>query len=158
MTDDPPQNAATEVRKRLQKAWRGEIKARATYELIAERLPQREAEIMGRMAAAEAKHRERLEARMRDLGIEVPAPDSVRLSWWARLQVRIAPVDRLLAAREAAEDDEVDDLYKRSTGDEITDRLLHEIRKEERSHAMAVDEMRAGSSGAPPEPSLSPEQ
>jgi VIT1/CCC1 family predicted Fe2+/Mn2+ transporter/rubrerythrin len=157
MTGATPE-ASSEVRDRLLKAWRGEIKARATYELIAQRLPEREAEIMGRMAAAEAKHRERLEARMRDLGIEVPAPDSVRLSWWARLQVRIAPVDRLLAAREAAEDDEVDDLYKRSTGDEITDRLLHEIRKEERSHAMAVDEMRSGGSSGPPEPSLPPVQ
>ena len=37
--------------------------ARATYELIAKRLPDREAEIMGRMADAEANHRQRLEAR-----------------------------------------------------------------------------------------------
>ena len=72
---------------------------------------------------------------MRELGIEVPDPASVRLPLWLRLQARIAPVDRLLAAREAAEDDEVDDLYKRSTGDPVTDRLLREIRKEERSHS-----------------------
>ena len=100
---------------------------------------------MGRMADAEGKHRQRLEARMRELGIEIPSPDSVRLSWWARLQVRIAPVDRLLAAREAAEDEEVDDLYKRSTGDATTDRLLHDIRREERSHSMAVTDMRSAS-------------
>ena len=151
-------DAAPEVRKRLLKAWRGEIEARASYELIAKRLPQREAEIMGRMADAEAKHRGRLEARMRELGIEVPSPEGVRLSLWARLQIRIAPIDRLLAAREAAEDDEVDELYKRPTGDEVTDQLLHEIRKEERSHSMAVDEMRSGGSSAPPEPSLTPQQ
>jgi VIT1/CCC1 family predicted Fe2+/Mn2+ transporter/rubrerythrin len=136
--------ANAEVRERLLKAWRGEIQARATYQLIARRMPPREAEIMGRMADAEASHRRRLEARMRELGIEVPSPDSVRLSAWARLQARIAPIDRLLAAREAAEDDEVDDLYKRSTGDPDTDRLLHEIRKEERSHSMAVTDMRSG--------------
>jgi VIT1/CCC1 family predicted Fe2+/Mn2+ transporter/rubrerythrin len=141
----------TEVHRRLLKAWRGEIEARANYELIAKRLPAREAEIMGRMADAEAKHRERLEARMRELGIEVPSPDTVTLSWWTRLQTRIAPIDRLLAAREAAEDDEVDDLYKRPTGDAATDRLLHEIRKDERSHSMAVTEMRSGTSDAPPE-------
>ncbi len=140
------------------KAWRGEIEARASYELIAKRLPQREAEIMRRMADAEAKHRGRLEARMRELGIEVPSPEGVRLSLWARMQIRIAPIDRLLAAREAAEDDEVDDLYKHSTGDPITDQVLHEIRKEERSHSMAVDEMRSGGSSAPPEPSLTPQQ
>src|SRR5215469_9191662 len=112
--------ATPEVRERLLKAWRGEIEARASYELIAKRLPDREAEIMRRMAEAEASHRQRLEARMRELGVEIPSPDSVSLSWWARLQARIAPIDRLLAAREAAENDEVDDLYKRSTGDADT--------------------------------------
>ena len=151
--------ASPEVRERLLKAWRGEIEARATYQLIAKRMPPREAEIMGRMADAEASHRQRLEARMRELGIEVPSPDSVRLSWWTRLQVRIAPVDRLLAAREAAEDDEVDDLYKRSTGDAETDRLLHEIRKEERSHSMAVTDMRSGGGDADAdEPVMAPGQ
>ena len=97
---------------------------------------------------------------MRELGVEVPSPDSVRLSRWARLQARIAPVDRLLAAREAAEDEEVDDLYKRSTGDATTDQLLHDIRKEERSHSMAVGEMRSGESDATPPapPTLSASQ
>jgi VIT1/CCC1 family predicted Fe2+/Mn2+ transporter len=64
---------------------------------------------------------------------------------WLRLQARIAPIDRLLAAREAAEDEEVDDLYKRSTGDPETDRLLRDIRKEERSHSLAVADLRSGS-------------
>jgi VIT1/CCC1 family predicted Fe2+/Mn2+ transporter/rubrerythrin len=150
--------ASPEVRRRLLKAWRGEIEARATYQLIARRLAPREAEIMGRMADAEAGHRQRLEARMRELGIEVPSPDSVRISAWTRLQCRLAPVDRLLAAREAAEDEEVDELYKRPTGDGDTDRLLHEIRKDERSHSMAVTEMRSDRGAAAPEPALTPGQ
>jgi vacuolar iron transporter family protein len=83
----------------------------------------------------------------------VPDPSSVRLSPWLRLQARIAPIDRLLAAREAAEDDEVDDLYKRSTGDPKTDELLRSIRREERSHSLAVQEMRSGSGGSSPDPS-----
>ncbi|MDE3129869.1 MAG: VIT1/CCC1 transporter family protein [Acidobacteriota bacterium] len=142
-------DASDEVRGRLLEAWHGEIEARATYELIARRLPQREAEIMRRMAEAEARHRQRLEQRMRELDIEVPSPDGVRLSLWARLQARIAPVDRLLAAREAAEDGEVDDLYRRPTGDAATDQLLREIRREERSHSMAVNEMRSGAGEQP---------
>jgi VIT1/CCC1 family predicted Fe2+/Mn2+ transporter len=96
------------------------------------------------MAEAEAGHRARLEQRMRELGIEIPDPASVRVPHWLRLQTRVAPIDRLLAAREAAEDEEVDDLYKRSTGDPQTDRLLRDIRKEERSHSLAVADMRAG--------------
>jgi vacuolar iron transporter family protein len=140
---------STEVQDRLLKAWRGEIVAGSVYELIARRMPEREADILRRMAQAESGHRHRLEERMSELGIAIPDPAGVRLPLGLRLQARIAPIDRLLAAREAAEDEEVDDLYKRSTGDAVTDRLLRDIRKEERSHSMAVKEIRSGSeSGA----------
>jgi VIT1/CCC1 family predicted Fe2+/Mn2+ transporter len=139
-----------EVRARLLTAWRGEIVAGAAYELIARRMSDREAEILRKMAQAEANHRMRLEDRMARLGIEVPDAALVRVPLWLRLQTRIAPVDRLLAAREAAEDDEVDDLYRRSTGDPETDRVLHEIRKEERSHSLAVQDMRAPTDSSPP--------
>jgi vacuolar iron transporter family protein len=137
--------APAEVRERLLKAWRGEILAGAVYDLIAERMDEREADILRRMAQAESGHRARLEQRMRELDITVPDSGSVRVPVWLRLQARVAPVDRLLAAREAAEDEEVDDLYKRSTGDPETDTLLREIRKEERSHSLAVADIRAGS-------------
>ncbi|HXY80322.1 MAG TPA: VIT1/CCC1 transporter family protein [Gaiellaceae bacterium] len=138
---------------RLLQAWRGEIEAGAVYELIAgrERDPERAA-ILRRMAAAESGHRGRLEARMGQLGIPVPDPASVKLSPWLRLQARLAPVDRLLAAREAAETDEVDDLYLRPTGDEETDRLLHDIRRDERSHSIAVNEMLAAPPAGGPTP------
>jgi vacuolar iron transporter family protein len=137
-------DAPAEVRERLLKAWRGEIVAGGVYDRIARRMPDRQAGILRRMAEAESGHRRRLEQRMRELGIEVPDPGGVRLPLWLALQARIAPVDRLLAAREAAEDDEVDDVYKRSTGDPATDRLLREIRREERSHSLAVQDLRAG--------------
>jgi len=104
------------------------------------------------MAAAEGGHRGRLEARMRELGIPVPDPATVKLSPWLRLQARLAPLDRLLAAREAAESSEVDDLYLRPTGDEDTDRLLHEIRRDERSHSLAVNEMLSAPPGGTPVP------
>jgi VIT1/CCC1 family predicted Fe2+/Mn2+ transporter/rubrerythrin len=137
--------APDEARNRLLKAWRGEILAGAVYDLIARRMPERQADILRRMAQAEAGHRRRLEERMTELGIPVPDPQTVRVPLLVRLQVRVAPVDRLLAAREAAEDDEVDDLYRRPTGDAATDQLLRDIRKEERSHSMAVQDMRSGS-------------
>src|SRR5690349_902634 len=140
-------NSSPEVRERLLKAWRGEIVAGSVYELIAGRMPDREAAILRRMAEAEAGHRRRLEARMRELQIEVRDPSSVKVPLWLRLQAKIAPVDILLAAREAAEDEEVDDLYKRSTGDPVTDGLLRDIRKEERSHSLAVQDIRSGGGG-----------
>jgi VIT1/CCC1 family predicted Fe2+/Mn2+ transporter len=146
---EPP----AEVSERLLTAWRGEILAGAVYGLIARRLAPREADILHRMAEAESGHRRRLEERMTQLGIAIPDPAAVKVPLWLRLQARVAPVDRLLAAREAAEDEEVDDLYRRSTGDLETDRLLREIRKEERSHSLAVADMRSGAgagAGDPP--------
>jgi VIT1/CCC1 family predicted Fe2+/Mn2+ transporter/rubrerythrin len=143
----------SEASERLLKAWRGEVEAGAVYELIAAREPDpKRAEILRRMAAAEAGHRRRLEQRMHELGIPVPDPATVRLSRWQRLQAKVAPVDRLLAAREAAEDDEVDDLYLRPTGDAETDALLRDIRRDERSHSMAVSEMRAEGPALTPPP------
>jgi VIT1/CCC1 family predicted Fe2+/Mn2+ transporter len=147
-------SAPDEVRERLLKSWRGEIEAGAVYDLIARRMPEREAEILRKMAEAESGHRRRLEARMAELGIPIPDPESVKLPLWLRLQARIAPIDRLLAAREAAEEAEVGDTYKRPTGDPETDKLLREIRKEERSHSLAVKEIRATEeSGLPEAPS-----
>jgi len=134
------------ARERLLTAWRGEILAGVVYDLIARRLDQREADILRRMSEAESGHRGRLEQRMQELGVPVADPAAVRVPLWLRMQARVAPIDRLLAAREAAEDEEVDDLYKRSTGDPDTDRLLREIRKEERSHSLAVADLRSGSS------------
>ena len=138
-------DAPAEARDRLLTAWRGEILAGAVYDLIARRLDAREADILGRMSEAESGHRHRLEQRMVQLGVPIPDPSAVRVPLWLRMQARVAPIDRLLAAREAAEDEEVDDLYKRSTGDPDTDRLLREIRKEERSHSLAVADLRSGS-------------
>jgi VIT1/CCC1 family predicted Fe2+/Mn2+ transporter len=148
MAEPPPQ-----VSERLLTAWRGEILAGAVYGLIARRLAPREADILRRMAEAESGHRRRLEERMTQLGIPIPDPAAITVPLWLRLQTRVAPVDRLLAAREAAEDEEVDDLYKRSTGDLETDQLLREIRKEERSHSLAVADMRSGA-GAGESPPL----
>lgn len=144
---------------RLLEAWRGEIEAGAVYELIARREPDpNRAEILRKMAGAESGHRRRLEQRMHELGVPVPDPGTVKISPWLRLQVRFAPIDRLLAAREAAESDEVDDLYLRPTGDAETDALLHEIRKDERSHSLAVNDMRNEAPQPSARPSVPPAQ
>ena len=133
-------------RERLLPAWRSEIVAAAVYELIARRLPAPGADILRRMAQAENGHRARLEARMSELAIEIPPADGVRPSLWLRLQARVAPVDRLLAAREVAENQEADDQYARPTGDPSTDALFDQIRDEERGHSSTVSEIRSGPS------------
>lgn len=147
----------SEVVRRLLKAWRGEIEARYVYEALARREPDaRRSQILHRIADAEGAHRRRIEERLGELGVPVPDEASVRISPWVRLQARLAPVERLLRAREAAEDDEVLDLYGTPTGDSQTDALLRSIRREERTHARAVDEMaRAPGTPVPAEPELS---
>jgi vacuolar iron transporter family protein len=139
---DPQAVDTAEAIRRLLTAWRGEIEARYVYDVIASREQDpRRADILRRIAAGEGTHRARIEARLRELGVTIPNPETVRLSRWLRLQARLAPIDRLLRAREAAEDDEVLGLYGTATGDPATDAVLGEIRRDERSHALAVNEM-----------------
>jgi VIT1/CCC1 family predicted Fe2+/Mn2+ transporter len=134
----------SEASQRLLQAWRGEIEARYVYDILARReRDSRRSEILRRIADAEAVHRRRLEERMRELGVAVPDPSSVRISPWLRLQARMAPIERLLRAREAAEDDEVLGVYGKPTGDAATDELLRSIRADERSHSLAVGELTA---------------
>jgi VIT1/CCC1 family predicted Fe2+/Mn2+ transporter/rubrerythrin len=142
--------ASEEVASRLLAAWRGEVQAGRMYALLAGRQSDaNRARLLRELAAVESCHRTRLEARMRELGIPVPDERAVRLSPWLRLQARVAPVDRLLAAREAAEDDEAADLYARPTGDAPTDALLADLRADEQGHSRTVAAMRASDGGSP---------
>src|SRR5207244_2178567 len=102
--------------------------------------PQR-AEVLQRMSEAEAGHRRRIEARLRELGAALPDPRRVQLSSWTRLQILVAPVDRVLGWRERLEDREAEGIYRAPTGDAETDRLFGEIRKDEASHSLAIQEM-----------------
>lgn len=141
---------------RLLESWRGEIEAGKVYELLAAReRDERRAGILRRLAGAEASHRQRIEARLIELGVAVPDPSSVRIGLWTRLQARLAPLDRMLAAREAAEDAEVDGRYRHPTGDAGTDRLLKEIRHEEQTHSREVSEMRSEKGTGPVRPEQS---
>ncbi|MCL4531951.1 MAG: VIT1/CCC1 transporter family protein [Actinobacteria bacterium] len=137
---------------RLLEAWRGEIEARKIYELLTEREPDpRRAQILRQIAEAESRHRRRIEARLSELGVPIPDPGSVKLSLWRRLQARLAPTERVLAAQEAAEDTEIRDRYRRPTGDDETDALLRDIRRDETEHARGIRAMRRSEGGeAPP--------
>src|SRR5438309_10454870 len=139
---------APETVARLLAAWRGEVEARAIYEALAAREPDRDrAAILLRMADGEGGHRARIEVRLGELGVPTPDPASVRLTLWTRLQLRFAPVEKVLAWREAMEDRETDDTYARATGNRMTYALFGHLRKDERSNALAVEDMR---SAAPP--------
>lgn len=143
-------DASNEAVSRLKEAWQGEIQARMVYEILAARESDpRRAGIIRQIAEAEGTHRRRVEERLRELGQTIPDPATVGISGWLRLQARLAPTARVLAAMEAREDDEVNDRYRRSTGDAQTDAVLAIIRKDEQSHSQDLQALLAESAGEP---------
>jgi vacuolar iron transporter family protein len=129
---------------RLLEAWRGEVEAQAIYTILAQRMRDpRRAQIIREIAEGEARHRERIEKRLRELGQPIPDPSTVHISSWLRLQARFAPVMRMLAHMESTEQVEITDRYKRSTGDLDTDTVLASIRTEEQGHSRTLDAIQA---------------
>jgi vacuolar iron transporter family protein len=137
---------------RLLDAWRGEVEARAVYTILAERMRDpRRAQVIREIADGEARHRERIEKRLRELGRPIPDQSTVRISPWLRLQARFAPATRMLAHMESNEQVEITDRYKRSTGDADTDAVLASIRTEEQGHSRTLDAIQAThDAGEPP--------
>ena len=136
---------------RLLEAWRGEVEARAVYTILAQRMRDpRRAQVIREIADGEARHRERIESRLRELGRPIPDPSTVRISPWLRLQARFAPVMRMLAHMESNEQVEITDRYKRSTGDPETDAVLASIRTEEQGHSRTLDAIQASHGGDEP--------
>jgi VIT1/CCC1 family predicted Fe2+/Mn2+ transporter/rubrerythrin len=142
---------SSEAVARLQAAWRGEIEARTVYTILADRMGDaRRAQVIREIADAEGRHRERIENRLRELGIAIPDPASVGISPWLRLQARVAPVMSVLRHMESAEKEEITNRYRRSTGDPDTDAVLLSIRTEEQGHSRSLDVIQAAHGGGEP--------
>jgi vacuolar iron transporter family protein len=124
------------------------------YSILAGRMRDpRRAQVIHEIADAEARHRERIERRLRELGQPLPDPSSVRISAWLRLQARLAPVMTMLRHMESNEQVEITDRYRRSTGDPDTDAVLASIRTEEQGHSRSLDVIQATHSTGEPPPS-----
>ncbi len=135
--------ASVAVRERLIEAWRDEVRATIVYALIADREPDpQRAAVLRRLAEVETSHRDRLEARMRELGIAIPDASGVTLGRWERLQARIAPVDRLIARQETMENEIAAQIEEEPTGDPGTDALLDQIKAEEEEHTVSLAKLR----------------
>ena len=148
------ETATREAVERLRQAWRGEVQANQMYLLLAQRLgDSRKAEIIRAIADAEASHRERIEKRMRELGEPVPNLSAVKLSPLQKLQARLAPVEMVIQRMEAAEEEEITDRYRRSTGDPQTDAVLEAIRVEEQDHSRSLESMEVAHQASSPAPS-----
>ena len=133
------------VRERLRDAWIDEVQATIVYELIARRESDpRRAAVLRRLAEVETGHRARLEARMRELGLELPtsgacgSPHGGDCRCASPRSIGCSHARRRWSSRSRTEIDE------RPTGDADTDHLLEEIRDEERQHTDALASLRAG--------------
>lgn len=145
------QTDTKEAVSRLLQAWRGEVQARALYTLLAERVKDpRRADVIRAIADAEGTHRERIERRLRELGQPIPDPGSVKLSLAQRLQARVAPLETVISRMESAEQMEITDRYKRSTGDPQTDAVLQQIRLDEQGHSKSLESMQVAHHAAEP--------
>jgi VIT1/CCC1 family predicted Fe2+/Mn2+ transporter len=123
------------------------------YEILADRMRDpRRAQVIREIADGEARHRERIEKRLSELGQPTPDSSTVHISTWLRLQARFAPVMSMLAHMESNEQVEITERYKRSTGDADTDAVLASIRTEEQGHSRSLDAIQAthSSAGEPP--------
>ena len=140
---------------RLLQAWRGEVQARALYTILAERVNDpRRAEVIRAIADAEGSHRQRIEQRLLELGQPIPDPGSVKLSLSQRLQARVAPVEMVISRMESAEQTEINDRYKRSTGDVQTDAVLQSIRLDEQEHSRSLESMQVAHHAGEPATSV----
>jgi VIT1/CCC1 family predicted Fe2+/Mn2+ transporter/rubrerythrin len=149
MSAVPPKSS--EAIARLQAAWRGEVEARTVYTILAGRMGDpRRAQVIREIADAEGRHRERIEKRLRELGVAIPDPASVGISPWLRLQARVAPVMSVIRHMESGEKEEITDRYRRPTGDPDTDAVLLSIRTEEQGHSRSLDAIQAAHSGGEP--------
>lgn len=136
--------SSTEAAQRLLQAWRGEVQAQAMYSILADRLRDlTRADVVRDIAAAESSHRERIEKRLRELGEAIPDVTSVKLSFSQLLRARFAPVMTVIARMEAAENFEIQERYRRPTGDAQTDSILSSIRTDEQDHSRSLGSIRA---------------
>ena len=148
------ETATREAVDRLRQAWRGEVQANQMYLLLAQRLgDSRKAVIIRAIADAEASHRERIEKRLRELGEPVPNLATVKLSPLQKLQARLAPVEMVIQRMEAAEEEEITDRFRRTTGDPQTDAVLEAIRIEEQGHSRSLESMEVAHQASAPAPS-----
>jgi VIT1/CCC1 family predicted Fe2+/Mn2+ transporter/rubrerythrin len=123
----------------LQKLWRQEVEAAATYTLLGEREPDpRRREILSRLAESEERHAARWSARIEAATGESPDAASVRqsLTWLQKLGDQSVVLHQLAQEESVAEAE-----YSRLTAafTDPADRVVAaEVSREERDHAVTL--------------------
>ncbi|MFB3818378.1 MAG: VIT1/CCC1 transporter family protein [Candidatus Methylomirabilales bacterium] len=122
----------------LEKSWRHEVEAAATYRILAEqeRDPRRR-DLLQKLVLAEEAHAARWAQRIRELGGRVP--DAARVRPALGLALQMAPAEVIFRKLEAMEAHGVaGDGEVAAALDEGSRELLREISADDRSHAAAL--------------------
>lgn len=123
---------------RLQDYWRDEMEAALTYEQLAEATTDPQARrLLLEMRDAEHRHATRWEARIRELGGELPPPPSGRRARWLGLLMRLGGRERVFRQLEAVERGAVAG-YGLDLVDLESARIAAEAQADERSHAATL--------------------
>ncbi len=123
---------------RLQDYWRDEIEAALTYERLAEAAtdPQTRGLLM-EMRDTEHRHAARWEARIQELGGELPPPPSGWRARWLGLLARLGGQEQVFRQLEAVERGAVAG-YGLDLADAESARIAAEAQADERGHAVAL--------------------
>ena len=125
----------------LQGYWRDEMEAAQTYERLAEAASdERARRLLLEMRDAEKRHAARWEARIRELGGELPPLPSDRKARWLALNARLGGEERVYRQLEAVEREAVAG-YGVDLRDAESARIAAEAQADERQHALALHAM-----------------
>ena len=139
-----PTTATKELITFLQESWRREKESERVYAALAAREhDQGRRNVLQRLAETEARHADRWEEKLKELGAPVPV---LRQSRWQRFQDwinRQAGTDATLRRMEA-EEDRVTERYEaqaRKLDDATATDLLRQMKREEESHSSIIRQM-----------------
>src|SRR5712664_2410631 len=132
--------------------WQAEVETAQTYRDLAQReRDEKRQGILLRMAEAEERHAQRWEAKLKELGAEVPVyRDTVgrRLNrWWNRIAGAEIAIRRMEAAEERHEAEFHDQAERALAGEQDVREFLRKSALEEKAHARALNAM-----AGPPNP------
>src|SRR5947207_14776531 len=126
--------------------WRAEVETAQTYRDLAEREPDEKRKgILLRMAEAEERHAQRWEAKLKELGAEMPVYEDTiarRLNrWWNKIAGAEIAIRRMEATEERQEAEFRDQAERAFAGEQDVQEFLRKSAIEEKAHARVLSAM-----------------
>lgn len=132
--------------KALQRFWKDEVEAAAVYERLAEAVGEAEKrKLLLEMRDTEARHAKRWEARIAELGGQLPAAPSAWKARWLGWLARLSGPERVFQRLEAVERSAVAG-YGAGIDGSVSGKIAAEVQGDEKQHAAALRALGRGPS------------